>query len=646
MEEVKRSLLAVADNKTNQIESYLLKQKKNGIELAYMSETLNALDKLTSALLQYGTSSPEYSTARQEVKPMLTYYQKLFGYDDILLVNSEDKLIFSAAGVKNFSSLYGMTTATGSELQQVLARAKESQKTEVSNLQYYPEAKKVACFVATPIFEGSDLKEIVMVQIGNEGIDEFVKDYTGLGETGETIIVSKIGNDAVFITPTRFDPQAVFKRKIQIGSNEGLDIQKAIKAEKGTGISVDYRGQEVLAVWRYLPTFKLGMVVKMDTQEVFASANRLRNNLLRISFVIILIVVILAFLIAQSVSSPITELTRISRIISKGNLSARAKISTKDEIGELAASFNQMTDSLVEVKNNLEQKKTELEEQKRLLEEANKELDSFVYTVSHDLRAPLRGIDGLAKFLEDDYIDKLDKQGKDYLSKIRSGANHMKELIDDLLTLSRISRIKNPYENVDMKELINSVINRIEFDVREHQVELEIPKNLPVVRCDKIKMAEVFLNLINNAIKFSSKIKDTHPKVQIGYNDRKEAHEFYVKDNGIGIDKKYHEEIFGIFKRLHKQEEYEGTGAGLSIVKKIIDDHKGSIWVDSELGKGTAFYFTIPKEIPRIKKLGELLIEAGYVSEEDVKKALKKQGIDVNIDELESDALGDEIRKD
>ena len=141
-------------------------------------------------------------------------------------------------------------------------------------------------------------------------------------------------------------------------------------------------------------------------------------------------------------------------------------------------------------------------------------------------------------------------------------------------------------------------------------------------------------------------MKDTHPKVEIGYSDKEGAHEFFVKDNGIGIDKKYHEEIFGIFKRLHKQEEYEGTGAGLSIVKKIIDDHKGTIWIDSALGKGTTFYFTIPKEILRIKKLGELLIEAGFVSEKDVKNALEKQGINVKIDALEFDAPGDEPGKD
>jgi len=293
-------------------------------------------------------------------------------------------------------------------------------------------------------------------------------------------------------------------------------------------------------VWRYLPTFRLGMLVKIDTQEVFAAVKKLRDNLFKISFTLLVVVVIAAFFIARSVSRPITELTRISKTISEGELSARVEIRTKDEIGELAASFNQMTDKLVEAKVNVEQKKAEVEEQKRLLEEANKELDSFVYTVSHDLRAPLRGIDGLANIIEQDYAEKLDDQGKDYLSKIRKGAIRMKQLIDDLLTLSRISRIKNPYEDVNMNELLNSVISRIEFDIKEYKVELMVAGDLPVVHCDRIKMGEVLLNLINNAIKFSSKNKNTRPQVEVGYNDRNEAHEFYVKDNGIGIDKKYH----------------------------------------------------------------------------------------------------------
>lgn len=175
---------------------------------------------------------------------------------------------------------------------------------------------------------------------------------------------------------------------------------------------------------------------------------------------LLVIVVVMAIAIARSVSSPIKALTQTSRVIAAGDLTARAHVLAKDEIGELAQSFNKMTDSLVEAKANVE-------EQRGLLEKANKELDSFVYTASHDLRAPLRAIASFTGFLEEDYKEKLDAEGQDYLKEIREGANRMSNLIEDLLKLSRISRIKNPYEDVAMNELIATVVKRIEFDIKE-----------------------------------------------------------------------------------------------------------------------------------------------------------------------------------
>jgi len=236
-----------------------------------------------------------------------------------------------------------------------------------------------------------------------------------------------------------------------------------------------------------------------------------------------------------------------------------------------------------------------LEEERKALEKSNLELDSFVYTASHDLRAPLRGINSFSKFIEEDYADAFDDEGRDYLSRIRKGVGRMTQLIDDLLSLSRVSRQKNPYEAVKVAELIRAVTERMEFDLEEAHVDLFIPEDLPAIRCDRIKMTEVFLNLINNAVKFSRKNKEGEPRVVIGYQEKEEAHQFSVKDNGIGIDPKYHERIFGIFQRLHTNEEYEGTGAGLSIVKRVIDDHKGQIWIESELGKGATFHLKIPK---------------------------------------------------
>lgn len=596
-EEVANSLLAVADNKANQVETYLREKKRSVTTLSHMSDIIIAVERFKEASDKSGVDSPEYMAVDEEFRAFLRYYQKSFGYDDLFLIHPGGDIMFSVKEMRDCRSLYEIALYKDSQLASAFIEAKESLETEVSDFEYYPRTKEAAVFIAAPVLKGPDLLGILILQMNNKEISERAADYTGLGETGETIIASKIGDEAVFLTPLRFDPHAAFKRKIDIGSQEGLNIQKAINGEKGLGVYIDYRGKEVLSVWGYLPLFRLGMVVKMDTVEIFSSADRLRNTLYMISLGLLTMVVVMAILIARSVSSPIKELKEVSGTIADGDLSARARVDSEDEIGELAQSFNQMTDSLVEAKAKVEQKKAEVEEQKKLLEEANKELDSFVYTASHDLRAPLRGISSFTSFLEEDYESKLDKEGKGYLKEIRTGADRMNELIEDLLTLSRISRIKNPYEDVNINAIINSVTKRIEFDIKEHKVDLKIQKNMPVVRCDRIKISEVFLNLINNAIKFSSKNNKENPKVEVGYADRGESHRFYVKDNGIGIDPKYHQQIFGIFKRLHSAGEYEGTGAGLSIVKRVIDDHGGNIWIESEPGKGATFYFTIPRDI-------------------------------------------------
>jgi len=239
----------------------------------------------------------------------------------------------------------------------------------------------------------------------------------------------------------------------------------------------------------------------------------------------------------------------------------------------------------------------DLEEQKTELEKVNKELDGFVHIVSHDLRTPLRGISSFITFLEEDYKDKLGKEGQEFIEEIRNGANRLSDLIDDLLTLSRIARIKNPYETVNIQTLIDSVFESIKHDIKTHRVSLKIHDQLPTVVCDRVKMAQVFLNLINNAIKFSSKNNKENPKIEIGFMERSDNFEFYVKDNGIGIDPQYHEQIFEVFRRLHTEREFEGTGVGLSIVKRVIDDHGGRIWIESQCGQGACFYFTIPKRL-------------------------------------------------
>ncbi len=241
------------------------------------------------------------------------------------------------------------------------------------------------------------------------------------------------------------------------------------------------------------------------------------------------------------------------------------------------------------------QKTQELERAVDELKDLNKELDSFVYTASHDLKEPLRGIESFSKFLLTDYWDSLDDQAKNYLQRISGGANRMKNLIDDLLSLSRIARTKRPHASVDIGEIIKEATKRIESIIKERGVELKIREDLPIIFGDKVKLVEVFYNLLSNAIKYNDKKK---PIIEIDCPVPQPSNEIiiWVKDNGIGIEARYFEEIFKIFKRLHTREEYGGgTGAGLAIVKKIIEEHNGKIWVESELTRGSKFYISLPK---------------------------------------------------
>ncbi len=234
----------------------------------------------------------------------------------------------------------------------------------------------------------------------------------------------------------------------------------------------------------------------------------------------------------------------------------------------------------------------ELKEERRKLEKSNKELDAFTYSVSHDLRAPLRAINGFAGFLYDDYFDKLDGEGKRFIQVIRQNANRMDQLINDLLLLSRISRTEKRLENVDFNTLINTIISEIRehFPINDFEIDVQI---LPVVKCDMNLFKQVWQNLIHNAIKYSS--KSELKKIEIGVTESDDNYRFFIKDYGAGFDPRYVSKLFGVFQRLHNENEFEGTGVGLAIVKQIVGLHGGSVAAEGEINKGATFYFTVPR---------------------------------------------------
>ncbi len=234
----------------------------------------------------------------------------------------------------------------------------------------------------------------------------------------------------------------------------------------------------------------------------------------------------------------------------------------------------------------------ELVERTAQLEAANKELESFSYSVSHDLRAPLRHVTGFALLLQKKGASMLDEKALSYLNSISESAKQMGILIDDLLAFSRLGRSEVKKNRINLGYLVKGVLKDFEEETRNRDIAWEVGE-LPEVSCDGSMLRLAFVNLVSNAVKF------TRPRaradIKIGCISEKCEFIIFVRDNGVGFDPKYQDKLFGVFQRLHHQDEFEGTGIGLANVRRLIQRHGGRTWADSEIGKGATFYFSLPK---------------------------------------------------
>jgi signal transduction histidine kinase len=339
----------------------------------------------------------------------------------------------------------------------------------------------------------------------------------------------------------------------------------------------------------------------------------------------VIVALVLANTLQRHISDPVLALAKTAREISKeSNFSLRASTLGGDELGLLADAFNQMLAHIQRdmtehkaAQQALERQATTLHEQTELLKQtkeqlrllnaelelrvqsrtaeltaSNKEMEAFTYSVAHDLRAPLRHIDAFSKILLEDFGASLPPEGHRYLENVRNGSRHMSQLVDDLLNLARVGRQELKREPTPLDRLVSEAVAELKGDSEGRQIEWHI-QPLPVLECDAGLMKLVFANLLANALKF------TRPRpvaiIEVGclqMDVGKKA--VFVGDNGVGFNMKYIDKLFGVFQRLHRAEDFEGTGVGLAIVERIIRKHGGSVWAEASVDKGAIFYFSVP----------------------------------------------------
>jgi light-regulated signal transduction histidine kinase (bacteriophytochrome) len=261
------------------------------------------------------------------------------------------------------------------------------------------------------------------------------------------------------------------------------------------------------------------------------------------------------------------------------------------ELNQRVEEVERLNKALMNLLEDYQSSNQRLSETSQQLKKANQELESFTYSVSHDLRAPLRAINGFTQILMDEYQTQLSEEPARYLTKVRQNAKQMDNLIQDLLALSRLGRKAIRKQELDLEEMTATILKEFEERIQARQVSLSVG-DLPTCQADRRLMKQVLTNLINNALKFTR--EESHPTIEIRGETTEDEIIYSIQDNGIGFDMKYADKLFNAFQRLHDPVEYEGTGIGLAIVKRIINRHGGRVWAEASVNQGATFYFTVP----------------------------------------------------
>lgn len=321
-----------------------------------------------------------------------------------------------------------------------------------------------------------------------------------------------------------------------------------------------------------------------------------------VSCVVLVLALLGAYLVSlklgDKISRPILDLSDTAKAISeKQDYSRRVAASGKDEIGQLVETFNDMLTQVQKRGEALRQSHEALELRVRMrtmeLEEANKEMEAFSYSVSHDLRAPLRHIIGFSDIVLKDSANGLTETNKRYLGLICDSAKNMGKLIDDLLSFSRMARLQIDKSSVDLSRLVKDVIEEMKPETEGRNITWKIGE-LPQVKADPSLIRLVLVNLLSNAVKYTR--RNPQAVIEIGaISPQNGSDEFFVRDNGVGFDMRYVDKLFGVFQRLHSNEEFEGTGIGLANVRRIVLRHKGRIWAEARPNEGATFHVSLPR---------------------------------------------------
>lgn len=482
----------------------------------------------------------------------------VYQYQDIVLLDPEGRVRLSVLEEEH---------SLASPTKELALEAMQTRKLIFSDLYQKPDSQVLRLSIVVPILLSQETQEVpvgaILIRVDpHQFLYPLIQSWPTPSHSGETLLIRREGNEVVILNELRNRKGTALTLRYSLQEAK-LTAVMAAKGKEGAVEGVDYRGVAVVGVVHSIPDSSWYLVAKIDTAEIYAPLRRY--------FRIVLLLLIL-FITAAGVS--------LAFIWSNQQLRFYRRQYEMDRERE---------EELKKLNEELEQR---VKERTAQLEAANKELESFSYSVSHDLKGPLRAIEGFSRMLVAKHSAKLDTEGIRLLNVVCSNTKRMDHLINDLLAFSRLGQQQIRNSIIDLSVLAKQIFQQFLDQAPERDLHLNV-NDLPPVLGDPNLIRQVMVNLLANAVKYTNTEKTAVIEVG-GHTEGSEA-VYYVKDNGIGFDERYAHEIFDVFKRLHSADEYEGTGIGLAIVKRIIERHGGRVWAEGKVDQGATFYFTLPK---------------------------------------------------